>query len=387
MKKVSLLALFFISLSLLGCGADESATIKVGGILDLTGPTSGIGQQYLGGVRDYFDYINTQGGINGRQVELIYDDYVYELPRATNLYQRLVKEEKVIALLGWDVADTAALQKDSARDHVPFFTTSFSEQLVLPENSSYIFFVGATHSDQIKIVLHYIHETWRDSTRRPRVAFIYNDTPFGQSPLADGHEYAASRDIEIVAEIMVPLAARDASTQMGELVQSEADYAIVQETPRAMATILRDASRMRVETQFIALDWATNEKTIALAGDAAENLLGTAPFVFVHEVMPGTEAILSYAEQIGRPLDKLSIRYVAGWTTAMVLLEGVRRAGDDLSGPGLRQAMESIKNFDSGGLLLPISFGPESHRTNPALRIFQVQSGQWVPITDYILNP
>jgi branched-chain amino acid transport system substrate-binding protein len=70
--------------------------------------------------------------------------------------------------------------------------------------------------------------------------------------------------------------------------------------------------------------------------------------------------------------------------TMQIMLEGVRLAGDDLTGPAIRAAFESMTDFDTGGITAPISFSPSSHKGAVGLKIYQVQEGQWQPITDYI---
>ena len=58
-----------------GCGSEGDANaIKVGAIFDLTGPTADVGTDYADGMRGFVDWINLQGGIEGRPIELIYQD-------------------------------------------------------------------------------------------------------------------------------------------------------------------------------------------------------------------------------------------------------------------------------------------------------------------------
>lgn len=384
MKIQSILPVLLIMLLAAGCGGTQVDTIRVGGIFDLTGPTSDVSIQYADGVRDYVQYINEQGGINGRPVELIAEDYAYEIPRAQSLYDRLVRTDRVLVILGWGTGDTEALREQVAKDQVPFMSASYAESLTVVQDAPYNFLVGVTYSDQMRIALRYIDETWTDTSRRPRVAFIYNDSPFGTSPLEAGRQYAAARGITVVSELVVPLTAQDASAQMQELAQTDADYAIIQETAGATATILRDAQRLELRTRFIGLNWAADEKVVALAGQAAEGFLGTIPFVFLAEKTTGTDEILAYAAKVGKDPATLTNRYVAGWATTQVMLEGVRRAGDDLTGPAIRRSLESLADYDPQGLAAPIAFGATSHKGARALRIYQVQDGVWVPVTGYI---
>ena len=93
-----------------GGGADpDDRSIKVGAIFDFTGPTADVGTDYGDGVRGFADWINSGGGIEGRPIDLIYQDYGYQVDRAEQLYTQFVGEGAVI-FMGWGTGDTEALR-------------------------------------------------------------------------------------------------------------------------------------------------------------------------------------------------------------------------------------------------------------------------------------
>ena len=66
----------------------------------------------------------------------------------------------------------------------------------------------------------------------------------------------------------------------------------------------------------------------------------------------------------------------------MVMWEGLKRAdkAGQLNGPGLKAALETLRDFDTGGLTAPITFTPTDHRPNTALRIFKMSDNKLVPV-------
>src|SRR3712207_5373463 len=110
-----------------GPGAKDSGPIKIGAICDLTGATSDVGVPYCNGEKDYVEFINGQGGVKGRQVQLIADDYAYQVPRAEELYNRLVNQERVVAVMAWGTGDTEALRPKVTQDKIPFLSASYAE--------------------------------------------------------------------------------------------------------------------------------------------------------------------------------------------------------------------------------------------------------------------
>ncbi len=92
------LLVVFAVLLLSGVGFAQQ-TIKIGGIFDLTGATGDVGAPYAVAARDYINYVNKQGGVNGKKIELIDTDYAYKIPQAVSAYKDQVSKG-VIAILG-----------------------------------------------------------------------------------------------------------------------------------------------------------------------------------------------------------------------------------------------------------------------------------------------
>ncbi|MBN1955991.1 MAG: ABC transporter substrate-binding protein [Anaerolineae bacterium] len=383
--KIALYPLLVTALIVLasGCGPQTPDVIRIGGIFDLTGATRDVGIPYANGVRDCIQFLNEQGGINGRSIELVDQDYAYNIERAREVYTQLV-EQDVLAIMGWGTGDTEALRQLIAADRVPFMSASYSEELTNVDSAPYNFLIGVTYSDQARIALRYILDHWTDTSRAPRVALIYNDTAFGLSHVQDSRDYAAANGIDIVDEQIVSLSATDATAELQDMATANPDYAIVQETAAAASVIAINAQELDLSTQFIYLNWGGDEKFISLAGEAAEGSLSTIPFSFITESLPGIAEIRVFNQERGVDPATRSLRYVQGWVTMRVMAEGIRRAGDDLSGEGIRAALESMSNFDPGGITAPITFSSTDHKGVTALRIHQVQNGVWVPVTDYI---
>ena len=68
-----------------GAGTSKSE-IKVGAIFDLSGATADIGTPYSEGIRDYVDYKNASGGIDGHKLALSWQDFKYDPTLAGQLY-------------------------------------------------------------------------------------------------------------------------------------------------------------------------------------------------------------------------------------------------------------------------------------------------------------
>lgn len=379
-----------LALALVACGGQEPAAeesgepIQVGAIFDLTGATSDVGTPYADGVKAYVSWLNDQGGVSDRPIELHSADYAYEVDQAEQLYSQYVSQNDVVAFQGWGTGDTEALRGRIANDEVPFMSASYSAALQNPEEAPYNFLVGTTYSDQFKIAIDYAIENSADGS--PTIALLHHDSPFGLSPFEDGQAYAESRGAT-VTNIPMPGGATDLTAELTQAQSAGADYIVIQNVSSPAATLVQDVDRLGMETPVICLNWCTDELFVSLAGDAAEGVVGTSPFAFPSSDAEGLDPIREYAESQGQDLDELGVHYVQGWTTMGVMTEAIRRvidAGDEVTGPNIRAALEGMENYETGGITSPLTFTADDHAGNKALVIYQVQDGSWQPVTDYV---
>ncbi|WP_202079313.1 ABC transporter substrate-binding protein [Caldalkalibacillus salinus] len=365
--------------------AGGSDVIRLGGLFDVTGATGDVGKPYADGAKAYVEYINDEGGVNGKKVDLIDIDYAYSVPQAQEGYRKLTQQDQVVGILGWGTGDTEALRALVAEDHIPYISASYSENLADIEENPYNFLSAATYSDQAKVAIHWFLEQW-DENRAPRLALIYNDTPFGRSPVADTRVYAEERGVELVDEQVVDLTSLDASSQLLNLQEKDPDFVIINQTWGATSTILKDARRLGIDATFMGLNWTTGEGLIPLTEEAGEGFIGVVTHAFPNEgeTVEGLSEIESYLDTKDKTLADIDQKFVQGWTSAKIMLEGVRLAGDTVTGETVREGLEQLNEFNTGGLGAPVTFSAESHRGANQIRLAQIQDREFVMLTDYI---
>jgi branched-chain amino acid transport system substrate-binding protein len=119
MKRIflSLLVLASLLMSFTAC-VDKSAnsgptnaggdTIRVGVYGDVTGATSSFGQSTKNGIQLAFDEINAGGGVNGKKLEMVFEDDQGTPEKAKTVISKLINQDKVVAVLG-EVASSNSL--------------------------------------------------------------------------------------------------------------------------------------------------------------------------------------------------------------------------------------------------------------------------------------
>jgi branched-chain amino acid transport system substrate-binding protein len=359
--------------------------IKVGAIFDLTGATSDVGVPYANGVKAYVDWINGKGGINGRKIDLISQDYAYKVENAERLYSQYVSQDKVVAIIGWGTGDTEALRPKIATDKLPFMSASLSEKLTEVGEAPYNFVVGVNYSDQMRIALQYILQQ-KANAPGIKVAFLYNDSPFGKSPEPALDEIASKSGMEVL-KVAMPRGATDLTAQIQQVQAFAPDYVVVQNTAGPASLALKNAQTVGLQTQFVMLNFAANEILINTAGPAAEGAIGIIPYAPPSADVAAVKDINEYLASKGQgsisDKDK-GLVFSQGWATMAVMTEGIKQAAakGDVTGESIRTALESLQNFETGGIIAPISFGAADHQGAVATKIYQVKNGAWVPISD-----
>ena len=356
-----------------GPAAQAADTIKIGGIFDITGATSDVGADYAVAAKDAVAFINANGGVNGKKLEMVANDYAYKIPDAVNLY-KTYKDDGIYLIQGWGTGDTNALKEMVNSDEIVYMSASYDSGISDPAKTPYNFFVGTSYGDSIRAAMQFVKDTWTDKSRAPRVVFIYPDHPYGKNPIPAGKEMAKALGLEIGPDQNVALNATEAISQLTQMKQFNPDFAWIGGTVASAAVVVKDAAKLGLPTKFMINVWGFNENLAKLAGDAAkERVYGMVPFTMYGDDVPGMKPILEIHKK-NHPNDNHIQPYIQNWVSMMVMWDALKRADKkgELNAKGVKAALESTKDFDTGGLSAPITFTPADHRPNTALRIMTV---------------
>ena len=355
--------------------------ITVGAMIGITGPTSAIGPEYADGIKDATRWINDHGGINGRKINLILNDTKYDVGKARKLYSYYYSQN-IQLIQGWGTPATEALRPKVNRDGVVYMSASYSAALTDPFFTPYNFFVCTDYSTSIRLAIKYIKKSCSHLSRPPRMIFIYPDNSYGRGPIHAGKRMAGVMGVEYGPDQIVSLKAKEAISQLKAVKEYSPDWVWLGGTLNSCAVIIRDAGRIGLDTNFIINTWGFDERLLAKAGDYANGrVYGIAPCAMWGDNVPGMKAIMK-ANKKYHPGKKYTISYVKGWLSMMVMAEGIRRAGDNISGPAVRDALETLKNFNLGNLSAPITYTNMDHRPNTGVKIYKIEHGKYIRVAE-----
>jgi branched-chain amino acid transport system substrate-binding protein len=370
--------------AMLAAGRAGAQEIKVGGIFDLTGITSDVGKPYAQGVRDLVALTNSQGGVNGKKIKLIDVDYGYKIPEAASAYKRMVEDEKVILINGWGTGDTLRLKDSVNADKVPYFSGSFAGDLTNPEKTPYNFFVAPSYSDQVRAWLSWVKEDWKDTSRKPKVAFFYGDNAYGKAPIPAAKKFCEENGLDVAGDYILPPNFQDANSQLLAMKQAGADYAYINVTTTGVSLVLKGSAALGLKTKWGSNPYGFSEQLPMVAKETAEGVTGVMPHVPFGENVPGMKALVDY-HQKNHPGDTHDALYVRGWASATVWIEALKRAdkAGKLTGEGVKAALEGFKDFDMGGLTANVTWTPTDHRPSTKTAVYIIKGGKLVKVKDY----
>jgi len=356
--------------------ASES-TIKVGLLIDYSGKTRDVARSYLRGLKDYFNYYNSNNP--KKKIEVVIKDTKYNPDLALKHYKDL-ESRGVKVMHAWGTGSCLKIKDHAAKDKVVVFTGSYDAALSTPSKSPYTFFMGASYTDQAIIALKYIKE----NSPKAKIAIIYNTTSFGKSPFFNKRFENAVKKLKLnlAAHEIVELSANDATEQMKSLKKQGIEYAIIQDATKATVSILSSAHKVGLKTKLIGLNWAFNENIMGLVHRASEGYLGIPLFPQGDQTdIEGIRTIRNYLQKTKGEVRRIPSKYIAAWATAMVIARGIEKNKDKSD---YLKSFEGINNFSTQGLTSPVTFNNKSHSALKSTRIYTVRNKNIIPVNSKV---
>ena len=189
---------------------------------------------------------------------------------------------------------------------------------------------------------------------------------------------------------IIPYSDTEMSGPITKIKQSGADVTLILANTTMMISYLRDGLRLGLDIPVISayatllpVIWETAGK------DAAKNYTGHHPYSPIYGDGTGLEEMrLATAKYNTSPQTTSSLTYVQGWSAATVFVEGLKRAGKDLTRDGFVKAIGSIQNFETGGVSGPISYSATDHNGTKWARFYTYDYTKklLVPISAFVEN-
>lgn len=330
------------------------STILIGQSAALSGPAAELGNELRAGALAYFEQVNKRGGVHGRRIVLETLDDVYQPELAAANYRKLIEQRGAFALFGCIGAATcAAALPVISEAKVPFVGPANGNQVLRTPFNRYLFNVRAGFGDEAEHIVEYL-----TTVGMTRVAVFHPNHAPGRAALASTEAALKRRNLAVAASGTYPNEyTPDVEAGAKAIAKVEPQAVIFFGPYKVAARLVLEMKKLGQQPQFMTLSVVGPKALAAELGEAGRG-------VGISQVVPYPWVTLSsvvkeYHESFVREGKGIpSFTSLEGFISAKVLVEGLRRAGPQPTREKFIDAMESISDFDVGGL--KVSYSPTS---------------------------
>jgi branched-chain amino acid transport system substrate-binding protein len=247
----------------------SAAEVKLAYVGEISGSLAVSGGNFRDGIILAVEEINAKGGIMGEKIALSQLDTQTNPGVARSQMQKAIDSDPYAVLgpiFSGNVKATSPLLKQAEIPHFVggeageltsmgdtyLFRTSFGQQIGMPKIANFI----------------------RDEIKAKTIALIWVNNDFGKGGRDNLMKEMAARGIKIIADVSTESGQVDFAADVVKLKAANADAVFVYSNEEECARIMREARKQGLKGPFIGDTTLLSQKTIELAGDAANGVMG-----------------------------------------------------------------------------------------------------------------
>jgi ABC-type branched-subunit amino acid transport system substrate-binding protein len=381
-------------------GGDESAlkadkgvdvkgkVLRIGMLNDESGPAAAIGKPYAVGKRLLAKRVNAGGsGLlpDGWKIELVEKDHQYN-PQQSVQHYNAIKGEVLFIGTSFGTPNTLPLRDMLERDNIIAFPASLSSEMAKHRHTPPI---GPSYEIEAMRAMDWVVET-AGGADKVKAAIVYQKDDYGKDGI-DGWKAAAEHHgVKIVSEQTVAPGQKDYTAVVAALKDSGADYVLLTTLPSSTGPILGTAAQLQYMPTWIGntpswVDAFFNPKVIPPAVFAKFHL--ATGFTYWNEDLPGMPEFVAlwdkHKDEFGAP----DFYILGSYTQGLIEIEAFNRAlkSGDVTRASYMKALQSIDNWNAGGMIQPLSLSSFPYVTSTRTRMLKpdFEKKSWAEVGAY----
>jgi len=342
-----------------------ATSIKLGITVPMTGIASPGYNKIPGAMKAYFDYVNANGGVNGRKISLVIKDDQYIPTTAVARANELILRDKVFALVGTlGTASTKAISASTqlSRRGIPslFVNTGFSG---FADKKAYptTFSILPSYQMEAKIMGKFIKENYAGK----KLALIYQDDDFGRDALAGFKQAGVTFGTYIPYASGSQALPATGAGWISKLKAAGAEVTVLFGVTSASTAALANAYAAQFKTQWVLGSVGGDATTIAATNKAYVPLLyGAKGFSFAPAPTDSTDEYIKLFQSIyaaAQPTQTFDNNVVAGMSNAFLAVQALAATGNNLTRANLIKTIEQKGASFASPFLTPLGYSTTSH--------------------------
>jgi branched-chain amino acid transport system substrate-binding protein len=343
------------------------STILIGQTVALTGQIASSVKEMNGGAKAYIDAVNRQGGIYGRRIEIrTLDDQFKPALSATNA-EILINKDHVFAMFqNRGTPHTEAILSILAANDVPLVAPSTGAAIFHKPVNRLIFNVRAKYQAEVaKAIEHFTTVGFK------RIGIVHVDDSFGNDALVGFNDAMTARKLTPSVIVSFDRAKPDIAAAAAAANKGDSHALIIVGSATSVVSLIKEIRRLGNHAQLMTLSNNSSQAFVKSLGDDGVG-------VIVSQISPAPDLVttrLGQEFQADAKVTGATVSYAAmeGFISAKVLVEGLRRAGRNLTREGFIHALESIHKLDLGGVM--ITYNPDDHTGSEFVEMTMIGRG------------
>ena len=357
MKCVRVLALAGLMLAGMPGRAETGVSDKeilVGQFAAFSGPAAQLGTRLNVGIQAYFKAVNDQGGVNGRTLRLLTRDDGYEPDKAVAAVKGLIEQDQVFALIGSVGTPTglAAVPVLTAAK-VPLVGMFTGAQGLREPFNRHVFHVRSSYFDETERIVQHL-----TTLGVKRIAAFYQNDAYGKAGLEGVTRALDKRQLKPAATATVERNTVDVAAALNAILPAQPEAVVQIGAYKACAEFIKQARARGYGGQFFNVSFVGSKALADELGAAGMGVVisQVVPFPYI----PSSPVVREYQQRMKEAGQaELDFSSMEGFLIGKVFVEGVRRAGRNLTRDALITGLESMKDVNLGGF--EINYSSRDH--------------------------
>lgn len=351
---------------------------RIGAVLSLTGTYAGLGEPEKNTIEMEVARINAAGGVNGRPIEVVFEDDATDADTAVAATTRLIDKEGVLAIIGaTGTGATMAMRQEIDRAGIPqlspaggtvitsmfdplVFQTPWSNSLVVPFTLAYVKDQGIT-----------------------KIGVISDSGGFGADGLAVLEAEASKAGVTIVASEVFNPGDADMSAQLTKIKSAGAEALVMWTAGKEAAIVVKNANDLKLGIPVFGSHGNARSELIEGAGDAIEGFRFSAGKILLPEsygtdsesYKVATDFVDRYTAEYGKAPDTFAGH---AYDSLYIIVNAMSRLDEGFTPADLRDEIEKTSGFLGIGGVFTYSATDHNGMGADDLVMYEVKGGTWV---------
>jgi len=306
-----------------------------------------------------FQMINDGGGIHGRKIVYhMFDDQYNPAKTKAGVKELQEREPGIFAwAAGVGTAPGLAVKDYLMEKKIPWVGPSAGSLHWITPPQKYLFAVYPLYYDEAQILVRYLVT----KEKKSKFAILYANDEYGKNGLKGALLEMDKHGLKPVLEVPVGRADRDLKSHIMKLKDSGADTVIMWVNPTHAAITMKTAAALKYEPQWVTSSTLSDAPLMSqITGGLWKNVIFAGMIEDPESTSPYMTKYREAFEKYAQKGERWGVFFLAGIGFVEPMVQGLKKAGPNLTRARFVTAMESIKNFK--GIMGNVSFDAKTRQ-------------------------